>query len=1628
MATSADLESWKALGGTVKEDKKRKRYIAPSGVEYTSWAAANAYLQSSGKDQAESLKGKENAQSTADENTGAAPKLPSKADGEKPRGKKARQSKQTAQAEACDEGEKAAPGPRIGSGRQAAQGTKDYRDSGRVREQNDDKIVIKEEVVAADEADALERLSAANASGPFRLVDFMVVDDKSEVQPLEFQGISEAPFFLSGTLLGKDGKQAGQQGVKLAKFGPLQSWSVKHTGDAYQICVKTSLAEYVAARPASTFKKMFSHLMEQTDISFEVQRALVPSLGGNSATTLDEVVARLARAKVGKAYSGPREALRLMGKFVLNQLLSSKDASHLATSPFVTALRQEMAEVVSRGPRGNGITIREASDEPMPDATGDAEVDAKLAADIDYARQLQAKLDAEEARGGNRRQAGRGGGVYIKINESEIADDYPEPAQYEKEEEETDELLLLDEETLDADPEDLPRRLLTNFAIYNAEGLYASLELLPMWSGIEPDVQLFASGRVLDDQGDWAGGQTLGEDSGTSAADGGSSGENEGEGMWLALSQVQEWVVEFGCDMLLISIRTDVAWYRLSSPTAAYAPWFNVVLKCARLAIGLLKTLSEEARASRLSFNDIVKRLAATDDASPTFISKKVEAVERFVVVHGQIILNQFKSFPKKSVANSAFATGLKARMELRRHCKLYMASRAKARVRGLRANPMRDRAHIRMKPMTATATTMVKAIWRAYFMRTGQFLAGDQQEAAAAEAVEGTVVDDDVNAEDDEAPEEDALAATAAAAQPPPKVLLSPRKVPASAVAWAGAATQTTGGHAFYRGVKLGDLEVAVGDIVALSADDDEEEGSLQFALLQALWQTSSKAKMVQVRLLVRGADTVLGDAASDEELFATETLLTRKVTGIREKVAGSRLVRDFHSFGQVPQYRKVGEADAAKSGDAEDSERPVEYFYCSLYLPNQGMFCQLPKDLQLGQRLEEPDEDEEEAEATLATDGKVAKGGVTYGPGDCIFVHPQTFDALEDDAADAPEVPAYAAKGRFHKGGANVGLRAFGIARIVGLAQPAGKKAKSAEAKAVKVQRFWRPEDISREAGYRAGFWDVYASEETHEVEFDDIIGPCSVLRAGSTGGSNAFVCVGTFSRADKKVSDPPAEYAPLGSAPAAESSSKGKAAAQADDSGKGKTGSLNVAAPPSDAAAKDDGLTLATMDIFAGCGGLSEGLHRAGAARTKWAIEYEQPAAEAFKVNNPDAVTWCCNCNVLLTAAMTKAGAADFCDASEEAKEQAAKLEPEIIGSLPAPGEVDFLCGGPPCQGYSGMNRFNKGTWSLVQNSMVMAYLSYADFYRPRYFLLENVRNFVSHNKSHAFRLTLRSLLDMGYQVRFGVLNAGNFGVSQSRKRTFIWGVAPDNELPQWPAPLHVFHSPQLTIKLPGGVEYTAVPKGLGAPLRTVTVKDAIGDLPPLTNGADVEDMQYAGAPVSAFQKAIRGDCTVLHDHICKEMNELNLERCRCIPKNTPGADWRVLQEIVAANPDRTNYKGQPLVPWCLPNTADRHNGWRGLFGRLDYNGHFPTSVTDPQPMGKVGQVFHPDQDRIVSVRECARAQGFPDSFRFYGNVHNKHRQIGNAVPVPLAYALGRQLRSALEESARKQTQALMDAQLG
>lgn len=81
---------------------------------------------------------------------------------------------------------------------------------------------------------------------------------------------------------------------------------------------------------------------------------------------------------------------------------------------------------------------------------------------------------------------------------------------------------------------------------------------------------------------------------------------------------------------------------------------------------------------------------------------------------------------------------------------------------------------------------------------------------------------------------------------------------------------------------------------------------------------------------------------------------------------------------------------------------------------------------------------------------------------------------------------------------------------------------------------------------------------------------------------------------------------------------------------------------------------------------------------------------------------------------------------------------------------------------------MNRFNSREYSQFKNSLVVSYLSYCDYYRPKYFILENVRNFVSFKKSMVLKLTLRCLLKMGYQCTFAVLQAGQYGVPQTRRR--------------------------------------------------------------------------------------------------------------------------------------------------------------------------------------------------------------------------------------------------------------------
>ena len=186
-------------------------------------------------------------------------------------------------------------------------------------------------------------------------------------------------------------------------------------------------------------------------------------------------------------------------------------------------------------------------------------------------------------------------------------------------------------------------------------------------------------------------------------------------------------------------------------------------------------------------------------------------------------------------------------------------------------------------------------------------------------------------------------------------------------------------------------------------------------------------------------------------------------------------------------------------------------------------------------------------------------------------------------------------------------------------------------------------------------------------------------------------------------------------------------------------------------------------------------------------------------------------------------------------------------------------------------------------------------------------------------------------------------------------------------------------------------------------------------------------------------------MLEDHICKESNALCLARIRHIPK-TPGSDWRDLPNIQYKLDDgrvtkKLHYpykkadgsrgvcscslstkrrmhfcdnddkQSETMIAWSLPHTADRHNNWAGVYGRVPWDGIFKTTITEPEPLGKQGQVLHPEQDRVLSVREYARSQGFKDNFQFAGTIRDKHREIGNAVPPPMGKAIGLEIRKAM-----------------
>ncbi|KAI6012619.1 hypothetical protein F5J12DRAFT_819224 [Pisolithus orientalis] len=378
-------------------------------------------------------------------------------------------------------------------------------------------------------------------------------------------------------------------------------------------------------------------------------------------------------------------------------------------------------------------------------------------------------------------------------------------------------------------------------------------------------------------------------------------------------------------------------------------------------------------------------------------------------------------------------------------------------------------------------------------------------------------------------------------------------------------------------------------------------------------------------------------------------------------------------------------------------------------------------------------------------------------------------------------------------------------------------------------------------------------------------------------------------------------------------------------------------------------------------------------------------------------------------------------------------------DALPDPPMPGDIDCIRNGVSLVGFqphSQMNMFQKA--DDRKSNLILNILSWVDFLRPRYCIFENVRGFLTYNLKArqdgphrlkggipmgGFKLLIRALIDMDYQVRFSLLQAGHYGTPQTRTRFFLIAADRKHELPELPQPTHDF-------PLPSGrsIEPVRTVPGI-APHRFVSTRDAISDLPvfhwknPKRNytreqmrglkhircdeskpwcGLSGPDVAYEHEPRTTFQLWCRKMATTDLQHYTRTYEPIKVERVVTIPFGDD-ADYRTLR------PD--------LWEWQFNNplSATARDGFRpGYYGRVPKDGWFQTTVTNVDPTAKQCRVLHPYCRRIVTVRELARSQGFPDCFVFYAvddRVVTMHRQIGNAVPWPLSMAIAREFRTVL-----------------
>ena len=371
---------------------------------------------------------------------------------------------------------------------------------------------------------------------------------------------------------------------------------------------------------------------------------------------------------------------------------------------------------------------------------------------------------------------------------------------------------------------------------------------------------------------------------------------------------------------------------------------------------------------------------------------------------------------------------------------------------------------------------------------------------------------------------------------------------------------------------------------------------------------------------------------------------------------------------------------------------------------------------------------------------------------------------------------------------------------------------------------------------------------------------------------------------------------------------------------------------------------------IDLFCGAGGLSVGLEQEG-FRSIIAVDKDLAALQTYRFNRP----WM-NANSLIHEDIRKL------------------VDKDIFPHVP------LIVGGPPCQGFSVVNKHKKE--NDERNELYKFFVHAVDQAKPEVFLMENVEGILQ-----LYNAIKDDFMQIGYiTCEPLILTPKDFGFPQSRRRAFILGISE---------------------------RYTDIATELYETFRSVVLSykcstnfvlwDAIGDLPAieaktLKNSTYKESRKWGYTfggfqeTASTYARLVNKDLpeTVpLLNHRCKFNNERDIEIFRLLK---PG--------------EKSNAESiQNLNPY-----KSRDGMFTDKFHKLPADE--PCKTITAHMYYDCNMYIHPTQARGLSPREAARVQGFPDDYLFLGSPNEWYRQIGNAVSPLVARILGAALKTVLQ----------------